>query len=439
MAKKTLGRSTDRNDTGRGDRRGYERTGYDRASYGTADTGRRQSGNAYRGSRNFDEPARNSARPVRDNITYIPDRQPIREYRGAADVMLFFITLVLLAVGMVMVLSASSYNALVHYHDALYFFKRQFMFMIAGLFAMFLFVNVKPNWVKNVVFPALIVCIVMLVVLPVIGIEVNGSRRWLGYGAARFAPAEVAKPVIIVYFAYWLSRQDKNYLKTFKGYVRCLAIMMIVPAIIVIEDLGTAICVAGTLICMMIVAEIPWRYLIGTAGLGVGAIAAMVAVKPYRLRRITAFLDPFQDPLGDGYQAVQSLYAIGSGKLTGVGLGAGRQKLLYLPEGHTDFIFSNICEELGFIGGFLVIALFILFIWRGIYIATRIEDPFKSFTAFGLTAVIGIQAMINIGVAVGAMPVTGITLPFISYGGTSLFFMLCTVGFLLNMSRYMKK
>jgi cell division protein FtsW len=174
-------------------------------------------------------------------------------------------------------------------------------------------------------------------------------------------------------------------------------------------------------------------------GLGLSGVVAMIAYKPYRLKRITAFIDPFADPLGTGYQVVQSLYAIGSGWLFGVGLGASRQKLLYLPERHTDFIFSIIGEELGFVGAAFVILLFAMFIWRGFYIAVHLDDKFKSLTAFGLTAVIGIQALINIGVAVGAMPVTGITLPFISYGGTSLSFMLATVGFLLNMSRYMRR
>ena len=232
---------------------------------------------------------------------------------------------------------------------------------------------------------------------------------------------------------------EKQHLQTVKGFFYTLIVLAIIPGLVVIEDLGTAIAIAGALVCMMIAAEVPWRYLLCTMGMGLAGAAAMIAVKPYRLKRITIWLDPFSDPLNSGFQAVQSLYAIGSGWLFGVGLGASRQKLLYLPERHTDFIFSIIAEELGFVGATFVILLFAMFIWRGFYIAVHLEDKFKSLTAFGLTAVIGIQAMINIGVAVGALPVTGITLPFISYGGTSLSFMLATVGFLLNMSRYMKR
>ena len=360
------------------------------------------------------------------------------ERKGPADLLLFFIMLVLLAIGLIMVLSASSYDALLNYDDALYYFKRQLIFMAIGFVGMFIMMNISPEIVKKLAVPALIVCVVMLALVPIIGVEVNGAKRWLGTQSVRFAPAEIAKPVVIVFFAMWLSSLGKRNLQTIRGFIYTLVVMAIIPVLVVIEDLGTAIAIAGALVCMMIVAEVPWRYLGVCMGLGLAGIAAMIAVKPYRLKRITAFLDPFADPLRTGYQVVQSLYALGSGWLFGVGLGASRQKLLYLPERHTDFIFSIIGEELGFVGAAFVILLFAMFIWRGFYIAAHLEDKFKSLTAFGLTAVIGIQAMINIGVAVGAMPVTGITLPFISYGGTSLSFMLATVGFLLNLSRYMK-
>ncbi len=360
------------------------------------------------------------------------------ERRGTPDLLLFFITLVLLAVGLIMVLSSSSYAAMLTYDDALYFFKRQLIFMVFGFFAMFIMMNISPNAVKGMAFPVMMICIVMLALVPFIGIEVNGARRWLGVGGARFAPAEVAKPVVIVFFAMWLTSLGKKNLQTFKGFLYTLGVLAIIPVLVVIEDLGTAITIAGALVCMMIAAEVPWKYLFGTVGVGVAGVVAMIAMKPYRIRRILVWLDPFTDPQGGGFQAVQSLYALGSGGLFGVGLGASRQKLLHLPERHTDFIFSIIGEELGFIGAAFVILLFTLFIWRGFYIAVHLDDKFKSLTAFGLTAVIGIQAMINIGVAVGFLPVTGITLPFISYGGTSLVFMLATVGFLLNMSRYMK-
>lgn len=361
------------------------------------------------------------------------------ERKGPADLLLFFITLVLLAIGLIMVLSSSSYDALLHNGDALFYFKRQLVFMVIGFIGMFIMMNINPEFVKKVAVPFFIICVVMLILVPFIGVSVNGSKRWLGTQSMRFAPAEIAKPVVIVVFSMWLSSLNKRHLQTIKGFIYTLIVMAIIPGLVVIEDLGTAIAIAGALGCMMIAAEVPWRYLFSLIGLGLAGVGTMIAIEPYRIKRITAFLDPFADPLNAGYQAVQSLYAIGSGWLLGVGLGASRQKLLYLPERHTDFIFAIIGEELGFVGAAFVILLFALFIWRGFYIAIHLEDKFKSLTAFGLTAVIGIQAMINIGVAVGAMPVTGITLPFISYGGTSLSFMLATVGFLLNMSRYIKR
>lgn len=427
MARKQLTRSNSTGqqtkDTGRNSRNRQSQ------SYSTGRSDRRQPQQEYP----------SNITDIRDYARERWERQFRPERKGSADPLLFFITLVLLAFGLIMVLSASSYDALVHNGDALYYFKRQLMFMAMGLVAMFIMINMSPEVVKRVVLPALVICMFMLVILPFVGVEVNGSRRWLGTRSVRFAPAELTKPVIIVFYAYWLSRQTKAFLRSPKGFLTAMAAMALIPALIVGEDLGTAIAIAGALICMMIAAEIPWRYLFATLGAGVGVVVLMILQKPYRLRRITAFLDPFADPLGDGYQVVQSLYAIGSGKLFGVGLGASHQKMLYLPERHTDFIFSIICEELGFIGGLFVVALFVLFVWRGLYIATHLDDKFKSLTAFGLTAVVGIQAMINIGVAVGAMPVTGITLPFISYGGTSLVFMLAAVGFLLNMSRFMRK
>lgn len=361
------------------------------------------------------------------------------ERRGQPDHLLFFITMVLFVIGLIMVLSASSYDALLHNEDPLFYFKRQLAFGLVGMVGLIFMMNISPDFVKRMVFPGLLVCVVLLILVLFIGIDVNGSKRWLGTKSFRFAPAEIAKPVTIVFYAAWLTAIGRKPLQTFKGFLTSAAVLAVIPALIVIEDLGTAIALAGALFCMLIAAGVSWRYVVLLIASGVAMVVGMIIAKPYRLLRITAFLDPFADPLDTGYQAVQSLYALGSGWLFGVGLGNSRQKLLYLPERHTDFIFSIIGEELGFIGAFFVIFLFALFVWRGFHIAMNIEDTFKSLTAFGLTAAIGIQAAINIGVAVGAMPVTGITLPFISYGGTSLAFMMATVGFLLNMSRYAKK
>ena len=359
--------------------------------------------------------------------------------KGQPDLFVFFVTLILLIIGLIMVLSASSYEALIEYNDALHFFKRQALFLLIGFFAMFVMMNIKIEFVKQLAVPGLALSVVLLLLLPFFGVDVNGSVRWYRFGGIQFGPAEMAKPIVIVFFAMWLTALGRKSLRTLKGFLVTLLVLAVIPALVMGEDLGTAVCIAGAMVCMLIVAEVPWRYFLTLVGIAVAGFAAMIIQKPYRMQSIIAFMDPFADPLGSGYQVVQSLYAIGSGSLFGVRLGASRQKLMHLPEMHTDFIFSIIGEELGFVGAGFVILLFAVFVWRGFQIAANLEDKFMALTAFGLTASIGIQALINIAVAVGAMPVTGITLPFISYGGSSLIFMMATAGFILNLSRYMKK
>ena len=194
-----------------------------------------------------------------------------------------------------------------------------------------------------------------------------------------------------------------------------------------------------TLLCMMIIAQAKWAHVLFVGFIGISIVILAIILEPYRLKRIDGFLHPFENLTESGWQLVQSLYALGSGWLFGVGLGDSRQKLLWLPEQHTDFIFAIIGEELGFIGALLVIVLFAIFVWRGFWVAMNLEDTIKSYIAFGLTVCVGIQALINLCVVVGVLPVTGITLPFISYGGTSLSIMLASAGFLLNMSRFVKK
>jgi cell division protein FtsW len=200
-------------------------------------------------------------------------------------------------------------------------------------------------------------------------------------------------------------------------------------------DLGTTLVIAATTFFMLIAAGARIGHILALAGAGLGLVVAAIAAAPYRMQRIFAFLDPWADPLGKGYQTIQALLALGPGGLFGLGLGQSRQKFLYLPENHTDFIFAMIGEELGFIGASLVIILFFLFAWRGFRVAMRATDGFAGFLAVGLTAMVSIQAMINMGVVSGVLPVTGITLPFISYGGTSLVFTMLGVGVLLNISR----
>jgi cell division protein FtsW len=239
------------------------------------------------------------------------------------------------------------------------------------------------------------------------------------------------------FLAKWLSNNQKDIVSFTKGLVPTLGIVCAAFGLIMLQpDLGTGTVLLGTSVLMIFIAGMRLKHLFGLALLGVLGFVGLILAAPYRMARITAFLDPWQDPLGTGYQLIQSLYAIGPGGLMGLGLGMSRQKFLYLPEPYNDFIFSILAEELGFIGGAMVLLLFLLLLWRGMRIAITAPDLFGSLLAVGIIGMLAIQVVINVGVVTGMFPVTGITLPFLSYGGSSLTLMLTGIGVLLNISRY---
>lgn len=354
------------------------------------------------------------------------------------DFILFITVLSLLALGLVMVFSASEYSALVRFNDPFYFFKRQLLFSGLGLAAMFYFLNYDYHNFRRLagLLLGLSFLLLLLVLLPGIGHSSHGAQRWLKFGPLTVQPSEIIKFGIVVFTAFGLSRLPGG-LRRFREALPYLMITGVAALLILLQpDLGTAMALAGTVFVMLFCAGAPLSILVPSvlAGLAAGGVA--IYLEPYRLRRFLAFLDPWKDPRGSGFHIIQSLYAIGSGGLFGVGLGQGKQKFLYLPEQHTDFIFAVIGEELGFIGGALVILLFVILVWRGLRIALYAPDNFGSLLAAGITAGIGLQAFINIGVVTGTMPITGIPLPLISYGGTSLIFTLAAIGVLLNISRH---
>ncbi|NLI11823.1 stage V sporulation protein E [Pelotomaculum propionicicum] len=359
--------------------------------------------------------------------------------KKSPDFVLFLTVMSLLSLGVIMVLSASEYKTLIDYNDSFYFFKRQLIWAAMGIAAMLLALNYDYWRLKRYIGPALIIAFVLLVLvlIPGVGREVNGARRWIGVGPIPFAPAELVKLCIIVFTAYGLAR-EKERVKVFtRGVLPYLIVLALAAGLILLQpDLGTAMSLAGIVFVMIFAAGARMSHLGGIGLAGVAAIGFAIVLKPYRMQRFLAFLDPWADPQGAGFHIIQGLYAIGSGGLFGLGLGQSKQKFLYLPESHTDFIFAIIGEELGFIGAALVIMLFLLFIWRGIKIAVTSQDPFASLLATGITAWVGVQAIINIGVVTGSLPVTGIPLPFISSGGTSLLFTMIAVGILLNISRF---
>jgi cell division protein FtsW len=360
--------------------------------------------------------------------------------KSTPDFLLVILTLLLLAVGMIMVYSASAAWATFKFDgDSFFFAKRQLLFAGLGVMAMFFIMNIDywtwRTWAKVL----LIICFVLLVLvlIPGVGLTRGGATSWIGIGAFSIQPSEFMKLAMIAFLAKYLSENQKKITSFKKGLIPSLALVFFAFGMIMLQpDLGTGTVMVGTCMVMIFVAGGRISHFVGLGLIGVAGFVGLILSAPYRIKRITSFLDPWEDPLGSGFQIIQSLYAIGPGGLLGLGLGKSRQKFFYLPEPQTDFIFAIIAEELGFIGGSLIILLFALLLWRGVRIALGAPDLFGSFLAIGIISMIAIQVIINIGVVIGLMPVTGITLPFLSYGGSSLTLMLLAVGVLLNISRY---
>ncbi|MEW6064389.1 MAG: stage V sporulation protein E [Bacillota bacterium] len=355
------------------------------------------------------------------------------------DFVLFLTVLILLSIGLIMVFSSSEYATMVRYGDSFYFFKRQLLWALLGLAAMFFMMNFDYYRLKRWIGPIILTGFILLVavLLPGVGQVVNGARRWIDLGFMAFSPAELVKLCMIMFVAFGLSKKGEKLNSFREVLLPYLAVMVLAAGLILLQpDLGTAIVLCGTIFIMFFAAGAKISHLGGLMGLGLVAVSLAIYFEPYRMRRFLAFLDPEADPQGTGYHIIQSLYALGSGGLFGVGLGQSKQKFLYLPENHTDFIFAITGEELGFIGATLIVLLFIMFVWRGLKIAVTSPDPFASLLAAGITSGIALQALINMGVVTGSMPVTGVPLPFISYGGTSLLFTLSGIGIVLNISKY---
>jgi len=358
--------------------------------------------------------------------------------RSQPDFWIIAATLGILAIGVVMVYSASAVAAFREYGDAFYYLKRQLLFAAMGLAAMYAAMNVDYRRWKKWAVPGLIACFALLclVLVPGVGVVRGGARSWLGIGSFGIQPSEFMKLAMIVFLARYLSERQREMASFTRGLLPALAVLGAAFGLIMLQpDLGTGAVMIGASLMVIYAAGARIAHLAALGLLGLAGLAALIAAAPYRLQRIIAFLDPWQDPQGAGYQAIQSLYAVGPGGLLGLGLGMSRQKYGYLPEPPTDFIFSILAEELGFVGGALLILLFLLLVWRGMRTAIAVADPFGSFLAAGIVAIFAVQVLINIGVVIGLLPVTGITLPLVSYGGSSLTLLLTAIGILLNISR----
>ncbi|MHB8926951.1 MAG: stage V sporulation protein E [Bacillota bacterium] len=359
--------------------------------------------------------------------------------KQSPDFVIFAVVMTLLAIGLVMVFSASSVKAEMQFKDAMYFLKRQLGWAVLGLISMLFLMNLDYWHLRRYATPIVVFSFLLLVIvlIPGIGREINGARRWVGYGAYAIQPSEMAKLTIVIYLAHLLTRQGGRVQEFWRGVIPVLAVLGAAGILIMGEpDLGTSVALAGTVFMMLFVAGARPTHLAGLAFSAVPVLAAAIFSADYRRRRFFAFLNPWADPSDTGYHIIQALYALGSGGLFGVGLGRSRQKLFYLPEGHTDFIFAILCEELGFIGAVAVLLLFFVLIWRGYKVAISAPDAFSAVLAAGLTTMIALQVIINIGVVTASLPITGIPLPFISSGGSSLVFTMMGVGVLLNISKY---
>ena len=364
------------------------------------------------------------------------------------DFILLAIVLTMLALGIIMVLSASSPTSLAETGSSYDYVKTQALSAVLGIIAMFIISKIDYRIFKKFDKLIYIAVVILLASVAVIGASEGGAKRWINLGFISFQPSEVAKIGLIIFYASLLTKNKQRLDEMWGGFFYPLMFLFPVIAILVgvQNHLSATILITLIVSVMMLMAGTKLRYFLtfgtagATAGLGALFLYAKITKKGlFRITRLITFLDPFADIQGAGWQVVQSLYAIGSGGLFGVGLGNSTQKYLYIPEAHNDFIFSIIAEELGFLGCVFVIFLFALFVWRGIVIAIKAPDMFGSLVAVGITTMVGLQAIINIAVVTSSMPNTGMPLPFFSYGGTSLLILMASVGILLNISRASKK
>lgn len=359
--------------------------------------------------------------------------------KNPLDFTLLITVFILLGLGIITVLSASSPTALAETGNSYKYVGKQIFSAIIGIILMFTLSKVDYKIWQRKYMLIYLVCIVLLISVVIAGAAAGGATRWLDLGFISFQPSEVAKIGIIIFYSALLTRNRDKLKSITDGFFKPLLwLLPIIGIVLILQNHFSATLVLCALaVILMLLAGCRLRYfiIIGAPIVAVGISALLFKGQGFRLQRFITFLDPWHDASGDGWQIIQSLYAIGSGGLFGVGLGESKQKYLYIPEPHNDFIFAVLAEELGFIGCALVIALFAVLVWRGITIAMKAPDMFGNLLAAGITSMIALQVLINIAVVTSSMPVTGMPLPFFSYGGTALMIILAAVGILLSVSR----
>lgn len=355
------------------------------------------------------------------------------------DLFILSLTFLLLSLSLVMVYSTTGVVSSEKFADPYYYVKRQFIAALIGISLMFLLAQVKLSHLRKFSVFCLPLALLMLVLtlMPGLGDSAGGARRWINLGFMRFQPAECVKLLFIIFIAGYLSRHEAKLADFKTGVLKPFILVCLVSGLLLMQpDFGSAAVIAMIAFSMVAVSGVRVKYMILCGAVLACSAATLIVISPYRMKRVISFMSPWADASGKGYQLIQSLIAVGSGQATGVGLGASQQKLFFLPAAHTDFIFAVIAEELGFVGGTLVLLLFMLFLWRGLSLASRMtNDIFRFSLMTGLTLLITLPALLNLGVVTGMLPTKGLVLPLIGYGGSSLVSCLASIGLILALAR----
>ena len=357
------------------------------------------------------------------------------------DLILLISVIAISIFGIIMIYSSSNIWAEYKFNDAFKYLKMQGLFLIVGIVLMIIISKIPYKYYLDKANIILVICFVLLilVLIPGIGKIRNGSRSWFGVGGLGIQPSEFMKLALIIFISKYLHKNERNNISIKKDILPILFITLLTFGLIMLQpDFGTGVIIVMSIIGILFISGLKMRFFIIAGLFGVVGAVVLILIAPYRFERILSFINPWVDPLGTGFQAIQSLFAIGPGGLLGLGLGNSIQKHFYLPEPQTDFIFAIISEELGFFGVLIVSALFLTIIYRGMKISLNAKDLFSKYLSFGITFSLAFQALLNLMVVVSLIPITGVTLPFLSYGGSSLLITLCSMGILLNISRYQK-
>ena len=357
------------------------------------------------------------------------------------DLVLLISVIAISIFGIIMIYSSSNIWAEYKFNDAFKYLKMQGLFLIVGIVLMIIISKIPYKYYLDKANIILVICFVLLilVLIPGIGKIRNGSRSWFGVGGLGIQPSEFMKLALIIFISKYLHKNERNNISIKKDILPILFITLLTFGLIMLQpDFGTGVIIVMSIIGILFISGLKMKFFIIAGLVGVVGAVVLILIAPYRFERILSFINPWVDPLGTGFQAIQSLFAIGPGGLLGLGLGNSIQKHFYLPEPQTDFIFAIISEEFGFLGVLIVSALFLTIIYRGMKLSLNAKDLFSKYLSFGITFSLAFQALLNLMVVVSLIPITGVTLPFLSYGGSSLLITLCSMGILLNISRFQK-